>query len=555
MLTPTKPARAFLPSRFGILAVLFLPALLLLTVGCSSEPPGEASVAPDEVRQGDHAMGGRDANAVVMAAPDANLASAEGVDPEPPAAEVAAPDFVEAAPTAAPAMTMESPNSMAVEQLAPSRAPASTMGDAFGEVRLPPHLEDLPAGASHDPESGFATLQVFYATDRAQGSTSLADYRMTGDRNLFLVASMVFFVLLGFSLFQLIRRNGRIATLSMILAGMTGCLTGLVVLMGRANIEKHGVTYTGQRGTLQHGVCEVTVPDTHRRGEVERPSLLRLEFAEDQEKHVVLTQAIELIPEDFHRRLGECIDQTTDRELLLFIHGYNVDFQSAVRRTAQIAVDLPFDGVPICYSWPSQGTLLGYSVDENNVQWTTSHLRQFLMDLVQKTGARSINVVAHSMGNRAMTAAMQQIQLSHPGEKLFDRVVMAAPDVDADYFRRDLAGPLTDLANQVTLYASSDDQALIASKQVHGYPRAGESGDHLVIVPGVETVDVSGIDLSLLGHSYYGDSEFMLRELYDVVQSRLPAWQRESLVGRRLGEKVYWKLVERNASVVLPSRR
>ncbi|MEZ6079827.1 MAG: hypothetical protein R3C56_30390 [Pirellulaceae bacterium] len=57
--------------------------------------------------------------------------------------------------------------------------------------------------------------------------------------------------------------------------------------------------------------------------------------------------------------------------------------------------------------------------------------------------------------------------------------------------------------------------ALIASKQVHGYPRAGESGANIVIVPGIETIDVSGIDLSLLGHSYYGDSEPMLRDLFE----------------------------------------
>ena len=155
------------------------------------------------------------------------------------------------------------------------------------------------------------------------------------------------------------------------------------------------------------------------------------------------------------------------------------------------------------------------------------------------------------MGNRPMTAAMEQIQwqLDSESDVPFDRIVLAAPDVDADRFRRDLAPSLLNVANQVTLYASSDDQALIASKQVHGYPRAGESGQNVVVVPGVETIDVSGIDLSLLGHSYYGDNESMLRDLYEVVRARLPAARRALLVARRQGELVYWQLAQRPACV------
>ena len=36
-----------------------------------------------------------------------------------------------------------------------------------------------------------------------------------------------------------------------------------------------------------------------------------------------------------------------------------------MRRTAQIAYDLKFEGAPIVYSWPSQEGLLSYTVDEN----------------------------------------------------------------------------------------------------------------------------------------------------------------------------------------------
>jgi esterase/lipase superfamily enzyme len=336
------------------------------------------------------------------------------------------------------------------------------------------------------------------------------------------------------------------ALLGMGTALVWGGAVALLVHQGRAAIEKEGVTYTGGRGELVRGLCEVTIPDTHQRGEVERPQLLRLELSEDLRRHVVLKRARELPAPEFFRQLAEAVESAEHRDLFVFIHGYNVDFDSAVRRTAQIAVDLPFRGVPVCYSWPSQASLLGYKVDENNVNWTTSHLKQFLLELVAYADADSINLVAHSMGNRALTAALRELSLEM-GEAagMFDRVVLAAPDIDADHFRRDLAPHLLNAARHVTLYASSGDRALIASKQVHGYPRAGESGAGIVVVPGVETIDVSGIDLSLLGHSYYGDSQDLLHDLFHIVREALPAAQRSWLLRREKGPLEYWQLSSR----------
>lgn len=408
-------------------------------------------------------------------------------------------------------------------------------------------LSNLPAGATRQSEQGYATVQVFYATDRERGALPLSAYEVTGKKQAFVLLAACSVLLIVFSAFSWLRGQSRAGNVSALMGAVSGVLAAACIALGQANIEKHGVTYSGGRGTLTRGICEVTVPDIHQRGMVERPSLMRFEIREDQQQHIVLTSAVELSVDDFHRRLSETVGDSPQRDLLVFIHGYNVDFEAAVQRTAQIAIDLPFEGVPVCYSWPSQGSLLGYSVDETNAEWTTTHLKQFLLELANESGAASINVVAHSMGNRPMTAAMEQIQwqLSDAADVPFDRIVLAAPDVDADRFRRDLAPSLLNVANHVTLYASSDDQALIASKQVHGYPRAGESGSHIVVVPGVETIDVSGIDLSLLGHSYYGDNESMLRDLYEVVRARLPASRRALLVARRQGELLYWQLAQR----------
>jgi esterase/lipase superfamily enzyme len=76
--------------------------------------------------------------------------------------------------------------------------------------------------------------------------------------------------------------------------------------------------------------------------------------------------------------------------------------------------------------------------------------------------------------------------------------MLTAPDIDAEVFTL-LAQDTNRIGERVTLYASPEDKALRLSKQFHGYPRAGEA---IIVLPGVDTIDASAVDTSLVGHSY-----------------------------------------------------
>jgi esterase/lipase superfamily enzyme len=200
--------------------------------------------------------------------------------------------------------------------------------------------------------------------------------------------------------------------------------------------------------------------------------------------------------------------------------------------------------VAIAYSWPSQEGLLSYTVDETNVDWTVPHLKDFLQDIAERSGAKSVYLVAHSMGNRALATALREMVMEQKAEcPKFTEVILTAPDIDADKFRRDLAPAIVSVAGRVTLYASSNDEALIASRQVHGYRRAGESGDAMVVVPGGDTVDVSGIDTSFIGHSYYGNNSTVLADLFELIRDSKPPDQRKWLQAMQLGTLKYWKFL------------
>jgi len=289
----------------------------------------------------------------------------------------------------------------------------------------------------------------------------------------------------------------------------------------RARVQQGTLLYGPTRngsGSLALGRMDVSIPRDHRMTKVERPDVWTF-WRQDPTKHFIIVSREEQSYDRFYQDLSGAVERSARKETLVFIHGYNVTFESAIYRTAQITYDLGFDGAPILYSWPSEGTKVGYPVDYNNSEWTAPHLRWFLEDVSQRSGANLVHVVAHSMGNRPLVAALRDIAAaprSHAGPR-FNQVLLTAPDVDLGTFMQ-VAKAITGVAERITLYASSNDLALKASKAYGGYQRAGDSQPNVVVQAGIDTVDVSALDTDLLGHSYVGDNRSVLSDIYTVLK-------------------------------------
>jgi len=315
-------------------------------------------------------------------------------------------------------------------------------------------------------------------------------------------------------------------------------------LTGSTEPEAFFGTERSRPPKLSVGVCRVSVPRDHRMGEIERPSIWKLEFRPDPAAHMVLLDLVPLTDGSFFSQVGSAVGRSAGREILVFVHGFNVSFSEAVLRTAQMTYDLGFEGAPVTYSWPSrhEASLVQYHADEATVEWTAGRLERFLSDLATRTGARSIHLIAHSMGNRALTAALQRLAAKRApaAPPLFSQIVLTAPDVDAGTFA-ELAREFARSAERVTLYAYSNDRALQFSRRMHGgYPRAGDSGPDVVVVPGVDTVEVSGVDASLVGHSYYGQNRSVLSDLFGLLRDRKAPDHRFGLLPRRKNGLRYW---------------
>jgi esterase/lipase superfamily enzyme len=300
-------------------------------------------------------------------------------------------------------------------------------------------------------------------------------------------------------------------------------------------------TFAGDRGDLSLGFCTVSIPRDHRMGELETPSVWRLEFSNDPEDFVVLLSVNKTDQANFYKDVAARVRASPGKNAFIFVHGYNVTFADAARRTAQMAYDLGFDGAPVFYSWPSQARYASYKVDETNAEWAVFDFKNFLEQFAKQSQAESIFLIAHSMGSRVLAGALKELVVEDPAIRpKFKEIVFAAPDIDADTFRRDIAPKIFSQARSATMYASSGDYALMASKKFAGYPRAGDVGGGVTIAQGLDTIDASSTRTDFIGHSYFADSTSVLGDLRDLFLFRKRPEQRSRLSPLLSGPSIYW---------------
>lgn len=304
---------------------------------------------------------------------------------------------------------------------------------------------------------------------------------------------------------------------------------------------------------MTYGICHVSIPDRHTVGTVERPSWFTLEFRENPDRHVVVLRLERLAQAEFRATLVESVKRHGRRAILLFVHGYNVTFPEAVRRTAQLAFDLGGSMIPVCFSWPSAGRLFHYAGDRENAEWASEpDLLGLLHALATDSGSDRIHLAAHSLGTLCLCRALIQYRARGWPTDPFDNLVLASPDIDRNIFTGQVLPHVGNslIARRVTLYASSRDWALTMSSilRSNAVPRAGQGGPRLIVAEGLDSVDASEIDSSIVNHSFFMDAEPLLRDVFGLLVRGLEPSLR-GLERANLGDLPYWVLRARSVAV------
>lgn len=277
--------------------------------------------------------------------------------------------------------------------------------------------------------------------------------------------------------------------------------------------------FTGERAkVVRYGFCRVAIPRAHVIGSIGSSLLKRLlTLTDDRLKLVSLTAQDEA---DHWTAVAAALSAAAvgERDAVVFVHGYNVSFEEAAIRAAQLGADLGITGAMAFYSWPSAGTLKGYTTDEASIEASEDFIAGYLAGLASRVGAERVHIIAHSMGNRGVLRAIDRIVAKAGASSTvrFSQIVLAAADVDQDTFER-LSVAYQAVADRTTLYVCERDLAVEASHWLHGYPRAGLTPPTLV-VKGIDTVNVSDIDLTLLAHGYVGDAREVLQDMHSLLR-------------------------------------
>jgi esterase/lipase superfamily enzyme len=251
-------------------------------------------------------------------------------------------------------------------------------------------------------------------------------------------------------------------------------------------------TFAGAR-TLRPNYVRFTisVPPTHEMGAIEWPK-----NGGNPETDFVTLASTELDHDAFMESLDG--ERGSQRNVFLFVHGYNYNFPEALYRLTQMAADSGIDSRAVLFAWPSIASPFGYVADRESATFSRDALASTIREIAGDPDIGQLTVFAHSMGGWLAIEAIRQLRLTGD-DAIVDglEVVLAAPDIDIDVFRAQMQviGPLD---KPMRVFVSPDDRALFVSDRLGGgQQRLGQLDvDDPRVQQAAREADIAIVDIS-----------------------------------------------------------
>ena len=260
-----------------------------------------------------------------------------------------------------------------------------------------------------------------------------------------------------------------------------------------------------------------------------------------QNEEIRITDVSKLDSEDMLEQLRNVVDRTSGRSLLIVIHGFRERFSSALRKTAFIASVLDIDTPVLVFDWPAnQGSSLrGYRASRELADASGADLARALEVIVAEIQPDNLALVANSMGGEVVVSAFNLLYENPDfadSDVEIDHVVLTAPDVDHTAFNEQFKHEIKAFAEDLTVYVSSNDRALLISRLINRGERVGESTlspdmlDEAVMISRlvdpdsdlISLVDVTPVNRTRNFHNFSLETP----EFYDDLYLRLTAEER-----------------------------
>lgn len=215
-----------------------------------------------------------------------------------------------------------------------------------------------------------------------------------------------------------------------------------------------------------YGTADVSIPPTHTPGTLEVSGRTI-----DPARYFTLAADTRYTgPTKFRAALAARLAKLPpdQREVVLFVHGFNVSFVEGAFRLAQLIDDFDINGVPVLFSWSSAASVLGYEHDRDSALFARDALEKTIF-AAKAAGARSIILIAHSMGAFLAMEALRDLAIQNPDlpRRMIRAVVLISPDIDVSVFKSQ-AARIRKLPSPFVIFVSNKDRALQLSAFLSG---------------------------------------------------------------------------------------
>ncbi|SLM48934.1 conserved exported protein of unknown function [Nitrospira japonica] len=248
----------------------------------------------------------------------------------------------------------------------------------------------------------------------------------------------------------------------------------------------------------------------------------------------------------FVAAIDEHLALTRNQDLTLYVHGYRVTFDEVSVLMASFARYLGHSAT-ISFQWPTNLYFWNYLTDCPRALKYIPHIER-LIELATHTRAVRLNLVAYSCGSPMLAEALVRLRGRYPdeGQNELQRrfrignVIFAASDLDVKTFARDGFPSIRQLATQIIVYVSRNDEALAFSAFLARTSRVGrpdvkeltrEELDAFAADSTFEVIDVTDVNGAhelhgMKGHGYWFANDWVSSDVTISMRYPVPAQHR-----------------------------
>jgi len=296
-------------------------------------------------------------------------------------------------------------------------------------------------------------------------------------------------------------------------SGADGRSETILIATTRMPSDDPAIRLTTLRGDLSFAQADVWVPSNRLAGEINHPS----RRADPEREFGLVGYHDALSRSEWSTRLDRRLSALplAQRQVLVFVHGFNTPFSDGLYLNAQILNDFGVETVAVHYAWPSAGRVTAYLQDRDSALFARNGLAELLVEVAESPSI-SVTILAHSMGAQVTMEALRQLSLGGRRDVLakIDPVILAMPDIDFDVFFNQLDS-IEPRPENMTVLVSGRDRALRVSDSLSGggQARLGMGAQQEALTAhGIAVLDLTGLrDGTVIGHTDFAASTTLMR--------------------------------------------